>query len=179
MKKNPEQTERTRQNLKDVYIELLESDQKPTVDAVCRKAGYNRCTFYRYFPSTESILLEIEEEIRTRLHDLVLSAYEQNDQERFMRGLAILYREKGNCIYALLRAGGTDFADKTKGLIAPMVLRFFHIEDHPHQEIIVVFIANAISQTFLHWFRSGKKMDIDDLIGLMGQLINRGLSGLM
>lgn len=178
MKKNPEQTERTRQNLKDVYIELLETDQKPTVDAVCKKAGYNRCTFYRYYPSIESILLEIEEELRFQLHALASNATEQNSQTQFMRGLASLYREKGNYIYALLRAGGNDFPERTRAQIAPLVLHFFHIEEHPHRDMVVVFVANAISQTFLHWFRTGKSMDVDELISLMGQLINHGLTGL-
>lgn len=178
MKKNPEQTERTRQILKDAYIELLETDQKPTVDAVCKKAGYNRCTFYRYYPSTESILIEIEDELRSQLHALALNATEQNSQEEFMRGLALLYREKGSYIYALLRAGGNDFPERTRAQIAPLVLRYFHIEDHPYRDMIVVFIANAISQTFLYWFRTGKNMDVDELISLMGNLINSGLSGL-
>lgn len=178
MKKNPEQTERTRQRLKDVYIEMLETDQKPTVDAVCRKAGYNRCTFYRYYPSTESILTEIEEDLRHRLHTLVLNAAEQNGQETFICGLATLYREKGSYIYALLRAGGTDFVDKMRQQIAPLVLRNFQLEDHPNKDVIVVFIANAISQTFLHWFRSSKKLNVDELITLVGKLINHGLSGL-
>ena len=178
MKKNPEQTERTRQNLKDVYIALLEAEQKPTVDAVCKKAGYNRCTFYRYYPSTESILIEIEEELRTQLHELARNAMGQATQEQFMRGLAHLYRKKGSYIYALLRACGNDFSERTRAQIAPLVLRYFHIENHPHQDMIVMFIANAISQTFLHWFRTGKHMDVDDLIRLMGQLINHGLGGL-
>lgn len=178
MKKNPEQTAATRSILKDTYIELLEDNQKPTVDAICKKAGYNRCTFYRYYPSMEAILSEIEQELRSQLHQIVLQATQQGVQADLMHGLARLYREKGKYLYALLSAGNDRMVKQTRELMAPLIMRYFRIENHPHQEIIAVFVSSAITQTFQYWYRAGRNMDIDDLVCLIGQLIEHGVANL-
>ena len=49
MKKQPELTAITRKKLIDTYFELVRKGEKATVGAICELAGYNRCTFYRYF----------------------------------------------------------------------------------------------------------------------------------
>ena len=49
MKKQPELTAQTKQTLINTYFSLRQNSEKLSVGAICERAGYNRCTFYRYF----------------------------------------------------------------------------------------------------------------------------------
>lgn len=58
MKKQPEVTEATKQTLIDAFCLLNRETPigKITIQAITRKAGYNRCTFYQYFKDVYDLL---------------------------------------------------------------------------------------------------------------------------
>ncbi len=80
MKKQPEVTAQTRENLLNAFWQLYQN--KPinmiTVHDITRKAGYNRCTFYSYFHSVQDILEQTEssliEYIKDNIANLLLPA---------------------------------------------------------------------------------------------------------
>lgn len=65
MKKQPEITEKTRQNFMDVFCELY--SQKPiekiSVQEIAKKSGYNRSTFYQYFTDIYELLDSVENDL--------------------------------------------------------------------------------------------------------------------
>jgi AcrR family transcriptional regulator len=54
----PNQKLRTRKDLLDAAARLMRSGAKPTLEEVAQEALVSRATAYRYFPSTEALLLE-------------------------------------------------------------------------------------------------------------------------
>lgn len=58
MKKNPELTEQTKNNLVQAFWSLYAEKDLPqiSVKEITEKAGYNRSTFYSYFNNTEEVL---------------------------------------------------------------------------------------------------------------------------
>ncbi|MEI2394163.1 MULTISPECIES: TetR/AcrR family transcriptional regulator [Paenibacillus] len=85
MKKQPEITEKTRQNFIDVFCELY--SQKPiekiSVQEIAKKSGYNRSTFYQYFTDIYELLDSVENDllnyIKEELANKKLAAYTVQD----------------------------------------------------------------------------------------------------
>ena len=65
MKKQPQITEKTRQNFIKSFWKLYKDKNitKITVRSVCDDSNYDRTTFYRYFSDVEDILNQIENKI--------------------------------------------------------------------------------------------------------------------
>ena len=67
MKKQPEKTARTKQNMIDVFWKLAEEKgfDKVTASALAKEAGVNRATFYSYFTDMDDLVFQAEEQILT------------------------------------------------------------------------------------------------------------------
>ena len=74
MNKQPEVTEQTRKNLIAACFVLIKEQGKATVNEITKAAGYNRCTFYRYFTDTRQLLDSVEDEICENLGNAVRQA---------------------------------------------------------------------------------------------------------
>lgn len=180
MKKNPEQTEQTRQNLKDAYWKLYTANEKISVDTVCRVAGYNRCTFYRYYDRSGGILEEIEAELCTLMHTIAQTAMEKNDPALFLKKMLLLFEDKGDYICTLLGENGDPkFLNMVKEQMAPVLLRFFKLEQYPHRDLLLTFFSNALSQTLSQWYKTGKKLPLEELTGFISSLIYGALSNII
>lgn len=179
MKKNPEQTEQTRQNLKDAYWKLFAANEKISVDAVCRVAGYNRCTFYRYYDRSCGILDEIEAELCSLMHAIAQTAMEKNDPALFLRGMTLLFEAKGDYICTLLGENGDPkFVNMVREQMSPILLKFFQLEQHPRRDLLLTFFSNALSQTLSEWYRTGKKLPLEELTAFISSLIYGALSNI-
>ena len=179
MKKNPEQTEQTRQNLKNAYWKLFAAEEKTTVDAVCRAAGYNRCTFYRYFDSSAAVLEEIENELCTAIRTIAQTAAEKNDPPQFLREMTLLLESKGEYICTLLgEDGDPKFMYRVKEQMSPILLKFYDLEQYPQRELLLTFCSHGISQTLAAWYKGGKILKLEDLTSFVSTLIYGTLSGI-
>ena len=179
MKKNPEQTEQTRKNLKDAYWKLFITNKKPTVDAVCRVAGYNRCTFYRYYDRSSAILEEIETELCSLIHTIAQTAMERNDPSLFLKEMVLLFEDKGDYICTPLGENGDPkFMNMVKEQLSPILLKFFKLEQYPHRDLLLTFFSNALSQTLSEWYKTGKKVKLEELTIFISSLIYGALSNI-
>lgn len=179
MKKNPEQTDQTRQNLKDAYWKLFTADEKISIDAVCRVAGYNRCTFYRYYDRSGGILEEIEAELCSLMHTIAQTTLEKNDPFLFLREMTLLFEAKGDYICTLLGENGDPkFLNMVKEQMAPVLLRFFQLEQYPHRDLLLTFFSSALSQTLSQWYKSGKTLPLEELTAFVSSLIYGALSNI-
>lgn len=179
MKKNPEQTEQTRQNLKKAYWKLYTENQKTSVDAVCCAGGYNRCTFYRYYDCSAAVLEEIEKELCSQIRSCAQAAVEKNDPTLFLRGMTQVFETKGDVICTLLgEKGDPKFVKMVREQMAPILLKFFHLEQYPHRDLLLTFFSNALSQTLSQWYETGKKLKLEELASFISGLIYGALSGI-
>lgn len=177
MKKNPVQTDKTRQELKNAYWLLLRAGKKPTVDALSRLAGYNRCTFYRYYTNTDSILDEIEAELCSMIRGIAYRALEKNDPSQFLGEMTSLYEKEGERICFLLGENGDPrFMVMLKEQMAPVVLKYLKLEEYPYRNYIVAFISSTVIQMLSIWYQDKKPFEIKKLTALISRLIYNGLS---
>ena len=179
MKKNPEQTARTKQKLKDSFWELYYKREKVTVDSLSKAAGYNRCTFYRYYTDVDAVLLEIEHELCTRITEIANKHIASENTNLFVEDISSFYESESDKILFLLgEYGSPRFSHMMKEQMAPLILqRFLHI-DHTYDKIITSFIFGALTSCLSEWYQSGKPIPLHELIETVSSMVNIGVSSL-
>ena len=177
MKKQPELTERTRRNLIDAYFELAHSGEKGTVDQITRKAGYNRCTFYRYFSDTRDMLDQVENEICGELTGALKQSQVSGAGEA-VHSLADVYTAYGKYISVLLgKYGDPSFREKMK-TEAEMILSQqlgLTAEQSPKMSLTAEFVLSAVLGTILKWFQLEMPISTVELEALITKLISNGV----
>ena len=122
MKKQPELTALTRKTLVDTYFQIAAKGEKTTVGAITESAGYNRCTFYRYFPNTEQLLAEIEDEICAAFQKAIATHTPTIFTLEVIQSFAGVYQEYGDYISALLgKHGDPGFLEKMRIIMPPFI----------------------------------------------------------
>ena len=173
MNKKPEQTEATRANLREAYIRLLRDGQRITVERLCERAGYNRCTFYRYYADTQALLQEIERDIAGQIR-AVSERLSGQELSCFIDGMAALYETHGDLICTLLE-NDRAFLEVIKAELSPQLLSRCNADSAADAELTVAFVAGAISQTLMAWYRVGKHMPAHEVSGLIVGALRNGI----
>lgn len=120
MNKQPELTAITKQALIDAYFSLRKSGKKATVGNVTELAGYNRCTFYRYFTDTEDLLFKVENELCNEFQKVIKKQPPSNAMIEFVSGFTDIYEKHGKYLEILLgEYGDPNFSKMIKSQIYP------------------------------------------------------------
>ena len=177
MKKQPELTEQTRRNLIDAYFELIHSKEKGTVDQITRKAGYNRCTFYRYFTDVRDLLDQVENEVCGELTQALKQSRIAGAGDA-IQPLADVYTAYGKYLSVLLgNYGDPSFIEKMK-TEAEMILseRFGLTTDQsPEMFLTTEFVLSAVLGTIQKWYRLDMPISTVKLAALITDLISNGV----
>lgn len=174
MNKNPLQTEATRQNLKTAYYQMLCEGQKITVDKLCKRAGYNRCTFYRYYADTNQLLEEIEKNLAENIRGNIREKLDKQDLADFIDSMAAFYEENGDVVCILLE-NNPSFLQMMKEEMTPILLKYCNIDEKIDGNLAVSFISAAISQTLVEWYRTGKKTPIHEVSKFLIDTLGNGI----
>ncbi len=185
MKKNPEQTERTRRNIITAFWALAQKNglRNVTISDLMKKAGYNRGTFYVYFFDMNDLLEQAEEDIIEELKEKMQGVVQDRkgiDFERLANELADTFAFYDDKLYLLLGANGdSKFIAKVRNEMAQMFSVVFNVKDNGEgKEYVVVFITSAFVGVLTHWHEGGKRMEYKELAKVMHTLATKGLSGL-
>ena len=92
MKKHPEATALTRENLLQAFWSLYcrKEITHISVKQITDRAGYNRSTFYEYFVDTD-LLNQLEDSLIERIEDKVLNSLEVDQNNDSVQTLADFY----------------------------------------------------------------------------------------
>lgn len=181
MKKQPEVTAQTKQNLIDAFWALYceKRIEKITVKEITQKAGYNRGTFYEYFTDIYDVLEQIEESLIPSLNELPPISFEDINMgipiDMFMK----LY-EKNSKYYSVLLGdhGDPAFASKLKNSTKPILKQAFFGKYKGNQvefDFVLEYVLSAMVGIMSYWFRHDKAMTAKELITLMQELMENGV----
>lgn len=166
MKKQPELTALTRNNLIDAYFKLGVKGKKATVGAVSELTGYNRCTFYRYFTDTDHLLYEVE----TEICNAFMKALPQDSLTviplEIIESLVGVYQKYGNYLSVLLGNHGVPrFVNRMKCIIRPMALQLFSSTSEASivTELKVEFALSALLSTITKWYDMKQPVPVEHL----------------
>lgn len=176
MKKNPEITAQTRQNLMDAFWELYAQKRMETITVkeIAEKAGYNRGTFYVYFGSVYEVLGEIENTLIPTAEELpgIPAALGQAGLplEYFME-----FYEKNQKYYSVLLGENGDpaFAAKLKQAVKSVVAKLVYDTidiDALELDYLLEYTLSGMVGIMSYWFSQGKNWDQKNLVDLVARL---------
>jgi AcrR family transcriptional regulator len=182
MKKQPELTAQTKENLMEAFwgIYCGTRIEKVTIKDIAAKAGYNRSTFYEYFTDVYDVLEQIENAVLPSHEGLM-----QHDPAAMTNSslpideLTQIY-EKNKKYYVVLfgENGDPSFQNKFKNYMKAMVKQHLASEGKAETfeiEFALEFMLSALIGALTYWFSLDSPPSTNKLFELMGELIHNGL----
>lgn len=181
MKKQPEITAKTKQNLIDAFWCLYceKRIEKITVKEITEKAGYNRGTFYEYFTDVYDVLEQIEKLLIPKLDELPPITISDNNMGMPFDMFVKLYEQNSKYYSVLLGDNGDPaFGSKLKNSTKPILKQAFSEKYHldPIElDFILEYVLSAMIGIMSYWFRQNKVLPLENLITLMRDLMENGV----
>jgi AcrR family transcriptional regulator len=179
MKKNPEATALTRENLMQAFWGLYCHQKIETISVkqITDAAGYHRSTFYEYFVDIYDVLNQLEEALLTHIKEKVVKSLAVIQDEDFICRLADLYESQGKYLSVLLGENGDpNFTKKLKAVMRPALLGSFGLPESDIQTAYIFeFGFTAIIATITHWYQSQKNLPSKELIFLIRSMLMSGI----
>jgi len=179
MKKNPEATALTRENLIQAFWGLYGQKKIDAISIkeITEKAGYHRSTFYEYFVDIYDVLDQLEDSLLAYFKTEVLNSLAVFQNDDFVREMADLYDSRGKYLSVLLGENGDPhFAKKLKALMRPALLEAFGLsESDIHAAYIFEFGFSAILSTITYWYQNNKNLPSQELIFLIRSMLMSGI----
>lgn len=176
-------TELTKQNIIDAFWQLYEKGgmNQVSITKICKKAGYNRSTFYAHFKDAYDVLETIEtrllppEAFKTAL--LIPLMHSENPTE-LLNGLIELFDRLSPYLPVLLGENGDPlFRKKLFAALTPTLYEIFKDSSYTPNQLHYIFEYQnaAILSTIASWYQNGKDISKEELIALLIQLTQNGI----
>jgi len=179
MKKQPELTAQTRENLIQAFWSLYRQQkiEHITIKDIATKAGYNRSTFYEYFVDIYDVLNQLEESLLNYLKEQVLSSLENGLSDDFIQKMANVYETKGDYWGILLGENGDpDFAQKMKTVMRPALSNALGLSERDiHPAYIFEFGLSALIGTLTYWYNHKREIPSTELVRLTRSMLATGV----
>lgn len=178
MKKQPELTAITRQTFIDTFFQITSEGKKATVGAITERAGYNRCTFYRYFTDTEQLLSQVESEICDAFGAALTGQASSISPTDIIGSFVDVYQQYGEYLSVLLGVhGDSRFVAKMKAMIQPMAHQLFAAgsESNIVAALKEEFVLSAVLSTITKWYEMKQPIPLSQLGILMMNVLQDGV----
>jgi AcrR family transcriptional regulator len=182
MKKQPELTAQTKENLMEAFWQIYcqKRIEQVTVKEITAKAGYNRSTFYEYFSDVYDVLEQIEDSLLPSLQDIPpLSLINVSNTPMPIYAFPKMY-EKNRKYYVVLFGdnGDPSFQSKIKNHMKAMLKKILSaqgIGDNFEIDITLEYTLSAMIGVMTYWFKMETIPDGDKLFELMDELVRHGV----
>lgn len=180
MKKQPELTARTRQNLVDAFWSLYctKRIEQITVREITRRAGYNRATFYEYFEDVYDVLEQIERSLTPTLETLPPISSDPSAVPASLYSFVQLYVENSKYFTVLLGDhGDAAFQSRLKNGIKPVLMQVLSSQpdaDRFEIDFTLEFVLSGMVGVLSHWFRQENPPPVERLVDLIYSLMQEG-----
>jgi AcrR family transcriptional regulator len=180
MKKQPEITAQTRENLIQAFWGLYRQKkiEHITIKNITTRAGYNRSTFYEYFVDIYDVLNQFEDTLLEYLKEQILDSLEGGLNDDIIQKLADVYESKGDYLGFLLGENGDpNFVKKLKTVMRSTLLGTFRLpEKEIHSSYIFEFGMSAIIGTVTYWYHSKRDLPSKEMVRLLRLMLERGIA---
>ena len=179
MKKHPEVTALTRENIMQAFWSLYcqKKIDHIAIKEITDKAGYHRSTFYEYFVDIYDLLNQLEDEVLAKMKAEVLQSLSIQSNNNLVQILADHYEAQGEYLRVLLGENGNPhFAKKVKAEMgSALTTRFGLPENDSHTSYIMEFGLSAIMSTITHWYQNNKNLPSNELVVLVRSMLMNGV----
>lgn len=173
MKKQPQLTEQTKQNLKTSFWKLYSEKNidKISIKEITDLAGYHRGTFYLYYKDVYDLFEQIESELLSAIKHVIdeaLETQETFDLTQQMGLLMSLSQTYADYVSVLLgERGDPKFASQLKEIIWPILNHYFlSTEGYSKSEVAILseFYLSGILAAIVKWLTVREQMTIQQFI---------------
>ena len=180
MKKHPEITAATKEAFIDAFCILSKrkSFEKITIQELSRKAGFNRCTFYQYFADIYELLEHIENIVVAHVKENFRNNISQeNFMQTFFDAFTKIHNEDALYFDLLLSPSHcTKFVEKLMSEVVPIFKEKFNLpHENPTADYLTLIYFQTVIATIGHWIKSGRKLPLDNLSKLLGNVLTNGV----
>lgn len=179
MKKHPEVTALTRENIMQAFWSLYcrKKIDHISIKEITDKAGYHRSTFYEYFVDIYDLLNQLEDEVLAKMKAEVLQSLSIQSNNNLVQVLAERYEAQGEYLHVLLGENGNPhFAKKVKAEMSSALTRRFGLpENDIHTSYMMEFGLSAIMSTIMHWYQNDKNLPLNELVVLIRSMLMNGV----
>ena len=175
--------QKTIEAIRSVFEQMIcEMDyHEMTVKELCERAKINKKTFYRYYPTMDDLLLELQMEVSSEYIQMI-SHYrlpEELDKvnEAFFRysvSRGEVY-EKITCASSYTQIRNTMIRRVNEATWYKSAW-FCNIPAW-QQNMLIVYVQFTIVELYRQWVADGKKTPVEEVIRMSNALICRGLDG--
>jgi len=183
MKKQPELTAQTKQNLMEAFWQLYckEGIEKVSVKEITAKAGYNRSTFYEYFTDVYDVLEQIENSLLPSLQDLPPLKLVNSSATPLPIDTVINIYEKNRKYFVVLLGenGDPSFHSKLKRSVKDMLKNKLVTEgigDNFELDFTLEYILSAMIGVLSYWFSLDTIPPRERLLELLYELTHNGVT---
>jgi len=186
MKKNPQQTELTKQKLQTAFWDIYEEKtfEKITVREITERAGVNRSTFYAYYKDVYDVLEQVENEILSTFN--VSNRFNANflDREQYQSELYFFgefLRKNQKAIMLLIgEKGDPKFSSKlwtcARENIYENLQALSGNKDTPFLEYIVEYIINCHAGILIQWCKNNCDIPFEQIADFTYRLMVGGVT---
>lgn len=186
MKKQPEQTTKTRQSLIDAFWELaLEAGlDKVTISAITKQAGLNRGTFYAYFSDMPDLIAQAEDDIIHDLQRRVRTLIAEGALENFDLVSAMvcsIFELHSDKFFMLIgQNGDPNFRAVVQSEATKMFREIFApIRKTENGDYLMAYLTSAAMGTLSYWHERGRKIELTKLLEVILGMATTGLTMVM
>lgn len=179
MKKQPQITKQTKENLREAFWILYTEKpiDKISIKEITDLAGYNRGTFYLYYKDVYDILTQIENYMLDKIQEAVMEYLCVNDTFDLSKNMGtfveLMQTYSRYSAVLLSDHGDPQFATRLKEILWPLLNRFF-IQTEGYSEyqieLLAEFYLSGILAVVIKW-NSNPKLSIDQFISFMAPTI--------
>jgi AcrR family transcriptional regulator len=185
MRKQPEITEQTRQNILDAFWSLYAKKRidQITVKEIAAKAGYNRGTFYEYFRDVRECLELIEARSLPRFDELPPLLNGASPSPGFVESFASAYREKYKYYDVLLgEKGDPSFHRKLVDNIKAAMMEAFPGktgEEAVEIDLMLEYSVSGMISIMRYYSHSKPKRSVEEFTGMVYRIMSGDMADLM
>lgn len=173
MRKRPNITEQTKENIKQAFWQLY--NQKPiqhiTVREITELAGYNRSTFYTYFKDVRDVLEQAEREILELVNNVdehsIVDVADVSDMVNIMKPFINFCKENYDCLKLLIGSqGDPKFINELYSITRQKNAKIFASKINPESRYFNYIVDYAMitwSVFIMRWLEDDNSLTIDEL----------------
>ena len=166
--------------INDAFTELLLEMpyEKITVKALCERALVNKTTFYRYYPTLDDLLFEVQERFAKPYIDRTSGMRYPEDIEDIIREFMVYSAQQGPLYDAILSSGA--YSRIMQNLIEEMSEERDNDRKPPHgwseQEwsLYLEHVNTSQIRIFKKWVEDGRTVPIERMVSIAVSLICDG-----
>lgn len=179
--KRENQKARTRQNIKNAFVELLKVKHidQITVTELAKNADVDRKTFYLYYATVYDVVKEIENGVIAGLKE-ILEKNRPADWKVFLCGLNEIMEKDIDYYTVIAKNKNLSFlVDECMDILTTMLMESLLKEKTDIDDadrIRIKYAASGILGVYEEWLQSDDRMELDELIEILGEAMNDTLS---